>query len=124
MTISVDTLRAFLAAFNAHDTDTIMSFFSDDCVFETPRGPEPWGTRLVGRAAVRSGIEGRFTGIPDVRYDDEEHWVAGDDHAVSRWRLSGTTTGGEHVDVCGCDLFDISEDGRIRRKDSYWKIVT
>jgi ketosteroid isomerase-like protein len=124
MAISEESLRAFLAAFNAHDADAVMSFFTDDCVFETPRGPDPWGTRLVGPAAVRSGIEGRFAGIPDVRYDDEEHWVAGDDHAVSRWRLSGTTVEGERIDVHGCDLFDISEDGRIRRKDSYWKIVS
>jgi hypothetical protein len=59
-----------------------------------------------------------------VRYDDDEHWVAGDDHAVSRWRLSGTTTEGVRIEVHGCDLFDISADGRIRRKDSYWKIVS
>ena len=28
---ATDTLRAFLAAFNAYDLDTIMSFFADDC---------------------------------------------------------------------------------------------
>jgi hypothetical protein len=38
--------------------------------------------------------------------------------------LSGTTVDGERIDVCGCDLFDIGPDGRINRKDSYWKIVT
>ncbi|MBK5305738.1 MAG: nuclear transport factor 2 family protein [Frankiaceae bacterium] len=124
MAITDATLRAFLAAFNAHDVDAVMGFFTDDCVFETPRGPDPWGTRLVGPAAVRTGIQGRFDGIPDVRYDNDEHWVVGDDHAVSRWTLSGTSTEGTRIEVRGCDLFDVSKDGRILRKDSYWKIVT
>lgn len=30
-TITIATLRGFLAAFNAHDLDAIMEFFSDDC---------------------------------------------------------------------------------------------
>ena len=40
------TLKAFLAAFNAHDTDAVMEFFTDDCVFDTPRGPAPGGRHL------------------------------------------------------------------------------
>jgi ketosteroid isomerase-like protein len=115
-------LRDLLEAFNAHDLDRIMGFFTDDCVLDTPRGTDPGGTRYSGRAAVREGLAGRFTGIPDVHYGEDEHWVCGD-HAVSRWLLTGTTTAGEKVRVRGCDLFDLASDGRIRRKDSYWKIV-
>ncbi|MGY1743922.1 nuclear transport factor 2 family protein [Blastococcus sp. SYSU D00695] len=111
-----------LAAFNAHDLDRILEFLTDDCVLETPRGSEPWGTRFSGRAAVREGLAARFAGIPDVHYGEDEHWVCGD-HAVSRWLLTGTTTAGEPVRVRGCDLFDLAPDGRIRRKDSYWKLV-
>ena len=43
---------------------------------------------------------------------------------MSKWLLTGTMTTGEQVRVRGCDLFDLAADGRIRRKDSYWKIVT
>ena len=118
-----ETLRAFLDAFNAHDLDRIMSFFSEDCVFESPRGPDAWGTRFTGPAEVRDGLRQRFTGIPDVHYGEDEHWVCGD-RAVSRWLLTGTTTAGERISVRGCDLFDLAENGAIRRKDSYWKIVT
>ena len=117
------TLRAFVEAFNSHDADAVMGFFADDCSFDTPRGSQPWGTRLVGKDAVRTGIEGRFAGIPDVHYGDDEHWPI-DGHAVSRWRLTGTTTEGDRIDVCGCDLLDVDEQGLITRKDSYWKIVT
>jgi len=115
-------LRDLLDAFNAHDLDRIMGFFTDDCVLDTPRGSDPGGTRYSGRAAVREGLAGRFSGIPDVNYGEDEHWTCGD-HAVSRWLLTGTTTAGEKVRVRGCDLFDLAPDGRIRRKDSYWKIV-
>ena len=58
-----------------------------------------------------------------VHYGDAEHWVCGD-HAVSKWLLTGTTTLGEQISVRGCDLFDLSPDGKIRRKDSYWKITS
>ena len=123
MTTTPEALQAFLAAFNEHDLDRIMSFFTDDCVFESPRGPDPWGTRFTGPQEVRAGLGQRFAGIPDVHYGDDEHWVCGE-HAVSRWLLTGTTTTGEQIRVRGCDLFDVAPDGRIRRKDSYWKLIT
>jgi ketosteroid isomerase-like protein len=116
------TLKELLDAFNTHDLDRIMAFFTDDCVLETPRGSEPWGTRFVGREAVRAGLAQRFEGIPDVHYGEDEHWTFGD-RAVSRWLLTGTTTAGEQLRVRGCDLFDLAPDGRIQRKDSYWKLV-
>jgi ketosteroid isomerase-like protein len=115
-------LTRLLAAFNAHDLDEIMRFFSDDCVLETPRGRHPWGTRFEGAAQVREGLAQRFSGLPDVHYGEDEHWVSGN-HGVSRWLLTGTTTDGVQVRVRGCDLFDLDDDGLIRRKDSYWKIV-
>lgn len=42
---------------------------------------------------------------------------------MSRWLLTGTTPDGAEIQVRGCDLFDLAPDGRIRRKDSYWKMV-
>ena len=41
--VATPSLQAFLDAFNAHDVDAVMSFFSDDCVFDMPRGPAPGG---------------------------------------------------------------------------------
>ena len=51
--VSVETLEAITDAFNAHDLDAIMEFFADDCSLDMPRGPEPWGERFMGKAAVR-----------------------------------------------------------------------
>ncbi|HKP18726.1 MAG TPA: nuclear transport factor 2 family protein [Gaiellaceae bacterium] len=117
----MDTLEAIADAFNRHDTDGVMSYFAEDVVFETPRGPEPCGRRLVGTAAVREGIAGRFAGIPDVHYGDATHWFSGD-RAVSEWTLTGTTTDGECLELRGCDLWTFRGD-EVVKKDSYWKIV-
>src|SRR6266478_2195005 len=95
---SVETLKSILNAFNAHDLDRVMSFFSEDCVLEMPRGPEPWGSRSIGTAAVREALRSRFTGIPDVHYDEDTHFVSGD-IAVSQWTLSGTRTDGERIEL-------------------------
>jgi ketosteroid isomerase-like protein len=118
---SVETLTAITAAFNAHDLDAIMEFFTEDCSLDMPRGPEPWGRRLVGRAAVREGLASRFAGLPDVHYADDRHWVSGD-LGVSEWLLTGTRSDAERVRVRGCDHWEFRGD-RVVRKDSYWKIV-
>ncbi len=120
-TVSTDILREIGDAFNRHDVDGVMAFFADDAVFETPKGPDPWGRRFVGREQVREGVAARFAGIPDVHYGEDSHWVCGD-RGVSEWTLTGTTTDGEHLHLRGCDLWTF-RDGQVVRKDSYWKIV-
>ena len=115
------TLKSLLEAFNAHDLDAIMTFFADDCELLMPRGPAPEGRRFSGKTAVREGLATRFAGLPDVHYGDDRHWVAGD-LGVSTWLLTGTTKTGERIRVRGVDLLEF-RDGKITRKDSYWKIV-
>lgn len=119
--VTVDLLKAFLEAFNRHDLDAIMSFFADECVFYMPRGVGPRGDRYIGKADVRAGLAKRFEGIPDVHYGEDTHWV-GDDFGVSEWTLTGTSTSGQQIRVRGIDLLEF-EDGKITRKDSFWKIL-
>ncbi len=121
MIITPDVLQAFLAAFNAHDLDAIMDFFAEDCELLMPRGTEPWGTRYLGKAAVREGLATRFAGIPDIHYGDDSHWVCGE-HGVSTWMLTGTAPTGESLCVRGVDLLEFRA-GKIVKKDSYWKLI-
>jgi hypothetical protein len=51
---TVEVLRKVLEAFNKHDLDTIISYFAEHCVFESPRGPDRWGHRFVGKGAPRA----------------------------------------------------------------------
>jgi len=110
-------------AFNAHDLDRIMACFSDDCVLEMPRGAQPWGTRFEGKQNVRDALATRFQGLPDVHYGDAEHFVdSAANTGMSKWLLTGITRGGERKEVHGCDFYTF-RDGKVVRKDSYWKIV-
>ena len=117
----LDVLERMLDGFNRHDLDTIMSLFADECVFEAPRGPDPWGRRFKGKEAVREGLGARFTGIPDVSYEGHGDFVSGE-RGASEWTLRGTTVDSQRLEVRGCDLWTFQGD-QIVRKDSYWKIV-
>jgi ketosteroid isomerase-like protein len=119
--VTVESLKTLLDAFNQHDLDRIMELFSEDATFDMPRGQYPWGTRYIGKEEVRRGLATRFSGIPDVHYGEDRHWVSGN-RGVSEWLLTGTSTTGGKIKVRGCDLFEF-RGGRIIRKDSYWKIV-
>ena len=117
------TLAKLCDAFNAHDLDRIMTFFAEDCVLEMPRGSEPWGSRFAGRQAVRAALATRFEGLPDVHYGDEEHFVDAEaGTGMSKWLLTGTARDGTRREVRGCDFYTFRE-GKVVRKDSYWKIV-
>jgi ketosteroid isomerase-like protein len=119
---AIRMLQDIAAGFDSHDLDRILVHFADDAVFESPRGPDPWGQRVSGIEAVRDAFAGRFSGIPDVRYQQDRHFVDGD-RGASEWTLSGTTTAGQRIEVRGCDLWTF-RDGKVVTKDSYWKIRT
>jgi len=119
---AIRMLEDIAEGFDTHYLERIMAHFADDAVFEAPRGTEPWGTRFVGREQVREGFAARFAGIPDIRYRQADHFVDGD-RGASEWTLSGTTTDGTRIEVRGCDLWTF-RDGKVVRKDSYWKIRT
>ena len=119
---AVRKLEHIAAGFDTHDLDGIMAHFADDAVFDGPRGSEKWGARFTGREAIREAFAARFAGIPDVRYQEDAHFVDGD-RGASEWTLSGTTTDGGRIEVRGCDLWTF-RDGRVVKKDSFWKIRT
>jgi len=119
--VSRELLKDFLEAFNRHDLDSIMGYFADNCVFFMPRGVKPRGDQYIGKNEVRAGLAKRFEGIPDVHYGDDRHWACGD-FGVSEWTLTGTSVSGQQIEVRGVDLLEFDQ-GKIIRKDSFWKIV-
>jgi steroid delta-isomerase-like uncharacterized protein len=118
---TVELMKGFLDAFNRHDLDAIMEYFADDCIFYMPRGAAPRGDSYSGKKDVRAGLAKRFEGIPDVHYGDDRHWACGD-FGVSEWTLTGTAVSGKKLEVRGIDLLEFA-NGKITRKDSFWKIV-
>lgn len=117
--VTVEMLQAFADAWNRHDLDALMSFMSDDCIFEASAGPEVAGTRYVGRDAVREGFNDVFAKFPDAHWGNARHFVQGN-RGVSEWTFTGTLTDGARIEVQGCDLFTF-RDGKIAIKNSYRK---
>jgi ketosteroid isomerase-like protein len=117
---SAELLREFTSSYTSRVLDAVMTYFTVDAVFESPRGPDPWGTRFDGKARVREGVAARFAGLPELHYGSDDHFVVGN-RGASEWTLTGRMTDGERLEVRGCDLWTF-RDGLIARKDSFWKI--
>ncbi len=117
--ITIKFLQAFADAWNRHDVDDLMSFMTDDCVFESSAGDESCGTRYEGREAVRMGYAKAWKDFPDARWSDARHFLSGN-RGVSEWVFSGTQADGKRVEVVGCDLFSF-RDGKIAIKNSFRK---
>jgi len=117
--VTTEVLQAFADAFNRHDLDAVMSFMTEDCVFESSAGPDICGTRHAGREAVRAGFAEVLTTFPDAQWGNAQHFIQGD-RGVSEWTFTGTRVDGTCVEVHGCDLFTF-RDGKIAIKNSYRK---
>jgi steroid delta-isomerase-like uncharacterized protein len=117
--VTTEGLQAFADAWNRHDADALMSFMTDDCVFEASAGPDACGTRFEGQPAVRAAFAEVWATFPDAHWGGARHFVCGD-RGVSEWVFTGTRGDGTRVEVQGCDLFRF-RDGRIALKNSYRK---
>jgi ketosteroid isomerase-like protein len=115
------TMERMADGFARRDVDQILDCFADDGAFELTEGPDPWGERVQGKAAIRVMLESMFKTLPDIRFADATRWVAGD-RGVSEWTCIATTPKGRRLEVRGCDLFTF-RDGKVLKKDSYFKKV-
>ncbi len=117
--VTVEMLAEFGAAWNRHDIDALMSFMTDDCVFETVAGPEQWGARHSGQDAVRRAFAAAWQNFPDAQWRNGVHWVAGD-RGVSETTFVGTALDGSRVEANMVDIFTF-RDGKIQVKNAFRK---
>ncbi len=117
--VTTEFLQAFADAWNRHDIDDLMSFMTDDCIFEASVGLDVCGTRYEGRKEVRAGFVDAWATFPDAHWGGARHFVCGD-RGVSEWTFTGTRADGTRVEVNGCDVFTL-RDGKIAIKNSYRK---
>lgn len=113
------TLAAFSDAWNRHDIDALMSFMTEDCIFQTAGGPDACGTRHIGAAAVREAFPAAWKAMPDAQWRNGKHFVQGD-FGVSEWTFTGTAADGTRVEADGVDLFTF-KDGKIHLKNVFRK---
>ena len=76
-TVTFELLDDIQDGFNRHDVDAILAHFADDCEWLMARGPNaPEGRRCVGKAEIGQVLRDRYLEIPDMRWDDMQHWIA------------------------------------------------
>lgn len=103
------------AAWNAQDLDAITSMHDDAVVFHNHTARE----RVAGAAAARAHIAAIFARWPTLRFE-RRALRCGHDFAVSEWTARAThPDDGRALAWDGVDVFPISADGRIARKDIY-----
>jgi len=117
--MKLEDLERYSDAWNEHDIEKVMSYMTQDCVFETGGGSETYGTRHEGYQTVREKFIEVWTDIPDVHFEGLVHFVSGD-NGCSEWTFRGTHTSGAKLEMDGCDLFTF-EAGKIKSKRSYLK---
>lgn len=112
-------LTRFFEAWNAHDVETIVSYFTPDGAYLASIGPDDGGTEFRGLTEIRRGVAAFLGGYPDAHYTELRIGFDGD-RAFASWTFAGTPTGRRRITYRGVDLFEFEGD-LIRLKDAYRK---
>lgn len=117
--MTADRLSAFFDAWNAHDVEAIVSYFTPQGAYYASIGPDDTGTAFHGTAELRRGVAAFLANYGDVHYTDLRIGMAGD-RAFASWTFHGIDPQGEAMTYRGVDLFEFDGE-RISLKDAYRK---
>ena len=101
----------FMAAFNCNDLDTVMSFFTDDAVYD-----EFNGKRNEGKAAIRAAFTPQFTGaFGSMQFLDEDLFIDSDTGKVmASWRCT-LSVKGQPTSWRGLDLLHFRGEKLVQK---------
>ena len=119
--VTIEFLEKFAEAWTGHDIDLLMSFMSDNPMFQLSSGPNIDGMKYSGFENVKQGFQAVLDKFPDGKWIEDSHFVAGD-RGVSEWTFTATDNEGIESKVRGCDIFTF-EEGKISVKKSFRKII-
>ncbi len=122
-----DLLDGYTAAWSAHDVGTILSYFTDDCVYEDAT----LGVVNHNKQEFKAFLEQDFRAFPDFVQKELLRFTSGD-YACLEWSMTGThlgdypgmpVTGKTFADVRGVSVMELSE-GKIRRTTDFWDVTS
>jgi ketosteroid isomerase-like protein len=101
----------FIEAFNRNDLDTVMSFFTDDAVYD-----EFNGKRNEGKAAIRAAFTPQFTGaFGSMQFLDEDLFIDSDTGKVmASWRCT-LSVKGQQTSWRGLDLLHFRGEKLVQK---------
>ena len=106
-------------AYNRNDIDAIMSFFSEDAVFDHAVGPDINGTSFTGLDTIRGILQGLFDNVQRVNWKPIDTRVSGD-KAYCEFHRVAILKSGEIQDFLSVDVLTFRE-GLIVHKDTFYK---
>jgi len=121
------TMKDWVAAWNSHDLDKTISFYSDDCVFED----NGLGITCKGKKELVTYCKSTFKNIPDIQYITKSLFNTGD-WVAWEWTMTGTHSQssnpaikatGKRFSVIGASIIEI-RNGKIRRETDYYNALT
>ena len=122
-----DLLEGYTAAWSAHDVNTILSYFTDDCVYEDAT----LGVVNHNKQEFRAFLEQDFSAFPDFVQKEILRFTSGN-YACLEWSMSGThlgdypgmpVTGKSFADVRGVSVMELA-GGKIRRTTDFWDVTS
>ena len=120
--VALALLKKLGKGFNSGNVDAILECVTDDFEWILASGPDaPHGQVVRGREGVAATMAARAKAIPELKFSDTDLIYSGD-RVVGTYRVTGRYADGRTIDARGCDIYVI-RDGRIARKDSYWKQI-
>jgi len=124
MTMDMEKMaQDYLAAWNSHDVEKIVSFFTDDCVYED------FGNQKTchGKTELRDWCNSIFADYPDFKIENKT-WFSSGNRAAYDYTLSGTHSHssnpaipatGKKFSIPGVSLLELS-GGKIKHKATYY----
>ncbi|WP_315918149.1 ester cyclase [Mesorhizobium sp. SP-1A] len=118
-------VKAYLAAWNAHDSAKAAGYFADDVTYYDASV----GTPVTGKDAAKTGVIDNFlNAVPDAVWKMRGDPVVQGDRVSFEWVFSGTNTGawadgtkatGKKFSFNGASMFSV-KDGKIATQSDYY----
>ncbi|HTX13485.1 MAG TPA: MBL fold metallo-hydrolase [Solirubrobacteraceae bacterium] len=122
---SADVARRYFEAVSARDLDAVVAMWTTGGIEQV--GPN----QMLAPEGPRDFLRELYGAFPDLAWDVRD--VIGSEETgrvAVRWRMTGTFAGpgtfqdfvanGARIDLEGCDILEITEDGKLQRLDAYF----
>ncbi|MBP1873659.1 steroid delta-isomerase-like uncharacterized protein [Ensifer adhaerens] len=120
-----DVVKAYVAAWNAHDASKAASYFADDVTYYDASVGKP----VNGKDAAKTGVIDNFlNAAPDAVWTMKGDPIAAGDKVSFEWEFSGTNSGawadgtaatGKAFKFTGASVFTV-KDGKIAAQNDYY----
>jgi steroid delta-isomerase-like uncharacterized protein len=114
-----------VAAWNSHDTEKVVSFFTDDGVYEE------LGIGVIkrGKEELRAFIDNFFANFPDTNFELTSSFISGNWYCAEwvwtgahKGNVAGLPATGKRFSIRGVSVGELKE-GKIKRNSDYYNLM-